>query len=156
MLGAQAFCPDLAAASFNRAYGYPRSVGRVAIMLPRPNIVLVAQAVRDGLATASLDAASPNCVWFVAWFVGCISIAAASPFVVFKAQASCVNLATASFYCAYGYPRSVGGITVVAESPLVVLGAQTFRVRLGSAALDVTLTALRQAQAAAGGDPAAS
>jgi hypothetical protein len=47
---AQAFCFNLAAASFDCAYGYPRSVGGIAIVLPRPNVVLVAQAVRDDLA----------------------------------------------------------------------------------------------------------
>ena len=114
MLGAQAFCPGLAAASFNRAYGYPRSVGGVAIVLPRPNGVLVAQAVSDGLATAFFDAASPH------------------------------------------YPRFVGRISIGAASPLVVLGAQGFTARLGSASLDVTLSALRNAQAATGGDVAAS
>jgi hypothetical protein len=41
-------------------------------MLPRPNVVLVAQAVRDGLATASFDAASPH----HPWSVGSLSIAA--------------------------------------------------------------------------------
>jgi hypothetical protein len=35
MLDAQAFGSDLAAASFDCAYGYPRSVGGVAIVLPR-------------------------------------------------------------------------------------------------------------------------
>jgi hypothetical protein len=152
MLGAQAFCPDLANASFNRAYAYPGSVGGIAIVLPRPNVVLVAQAVLDGLAIASVDAASPH----YPWSVGCISIAAASPLVVFTAQAFCADLAAASFDCAYGYPRSVGGIAIMAASPLVVLEAQTFTVRLGRASFDVALTALRYAQAAAGGDGAAS
>jgi hypothetical protein len=151
MLGAQAFCSDLAAASFDCAYGYPRSLGGVAIVLPRPNVVLVAQAEPRGLAPASFDAASPHdpCS------VGCISIAAASPPVVLGAQAFCLNLAAASFDFAYGY-RSVGGIAIVAASPLVVFCAQTFTARLGSASLDVTLTALRHAQAAAGSDAAAS
>jgi hypothetical protein len=40
---AEAFCVDLAAASFDCAYDYPRSVGCVAIVLPRPKVVLVAQ-----------------------------------------------------------------------------------------------------------------
>ena len=62
----------------------------------------------------------------------------------------------ASFDCAYVYPRSVGGIAIVAASPLVVLEAQAFTARLGSASLDVTLSALRNAQAAAGCDVAAS
>jgi hypothetical protein len=75
---------------------------------------------------------------------------------VLVAQAFCLDLAAASFDCAYGYPRSVGGIAVVAASPLVMLGTQTFTVRLGSASFDVALTALRDAQAAAGGDAAAS
>jgi hypothetical protein len=114
ILRAQALCSGLAAASFDYAYDYARSVGGIAIVLPRPNVVLVAQAVLDGLASASLYAASPH------------------------------------------YPWSARCISIVVASPLVVLGAQTFRVRLGSAALDVTLTALRQAQAAAGGDAAAS
>jgi hypothetical protein len=60
MLGAQAFCPDLADASFNRAYGYPRSVGGITIVPPRPNAVLVAQAFCPDPATASFDAASPH------------------------------------------------------------------------------------------------
>jgi hypothetical protein len=152
MLGAQAFCPDIAPASFDCAYNYPRSVGGVAIVLPRPNVVLVAQAVLDGLATASFDPASPH----YPWPVGCLSIAAASPLVVLVAQAFCFNLAAASFDRAYGYPRSVGCVAVVAASPVVVLEAQTFTPRPGRASFDGTLTALRYAQAAAGGDVAAS
>jgi hypothetical protein len=152
MLGALAFCPDLAAASFNRAYGYPRSVGGIAIVAAGPLVVLVAQAVLDGLATASFDVASPH----YPWSAGCMSIGAASPLVVFTAQAFCVDLAAASFDCAYGYPRPVGGIAIVAAGPLVVLEAQTFRARLGRASFDVTLTAIRHARAAAGGDVAAS
>jgi hypothetical protein len=62
-------------------------------VLPRPNVVLVAQAVRDGLAPASLDAASPH----YPRFVGCISGVAASPPVVLVAQAFCLNLVAASF-----------------------------------------------------------
>jgi hypothetical protein len=82
---------------------------------------------------------------------------AESPHVMLGAQAFCPDLAAASFDCAYGcYPRSVGCVAVVAASPLVVFEAQTFTVRLGSASCDVTLTALRHAQAAAGGDSAAS
>jgi hypothetical protein len=152
MLGALAFCPGLAAASLNRAYGYPRSVGGVAIMLPRPNVLLIGQAVLDGLATSSFDVAGPH----YPGSAGCISIEAASALVVFTAQAFCVDLAAASFDCAYGYPRSVGGIAIVAAGPLVVLEAQTFRARLGSASFDVTLTAIRHARAAAGDDVAAS
>jgi hypothetical protein len=152
MPGAQAFCPDLAAASFDYAYGYPWSVGGVATVLPGPNVVLVAQAVLNGLATASFDAASPH----YPWSVGCISIAAASPLVVLVAQAFSLDVAAASFDCAYGYPRFVGGIAIVAASPLVVLGAETFAIGLGSTSFDVTLTALRHAQAAAGDDVAAS
>jgi hypothetical protein len=155
VLGAQAFCGNPAAASFDRAYGYSRCVGGVAIVLPRSNVVLVAQAEPCGLATTSFDAAGPHYPRFVAWFVGCISIAAASLLVVFTAEAFCLNLAAASFDCAYGY-RSVGGIAIVAAGPLVMLGTQTFTVRLGSASFDVTLTAFRHAQAAAGGYTAAS
>jgi hypothetical protein len=121
-------------------------------VLPRPNVVLVAQALLDGLATASFDATSPH----YPWSVGCISIAAASPLVVFTAQAFCVDLAAASFDCAYCYPRSFGGVAVVAASPVVVLEAQTFAPRLGSAAFDATLTAIRHARMAAGDDVAAS
>jgi hypothetical protein len=120
MLGAQAFCSDLAGTSFNRAYGYPRSVGGVAVVAASPMVVLVAQAARDGLATASFDAASPH----YPWSVGGISIGAASPLVVFGAQAFCGNLATASFDAASPhYPWSVGGIAIVAASTLVVLEA---------------------------------
>jgi hypothetical protein len=114
--------------------------------------VLVAQSVLDGLATASFDAAGPH----DPWSVGCISVGAASPLVVFVAQAFCVDPAAASVDRAYAYPRSGGGIAIVAASPLVVLEAQTFTAHLGSASLDVTLTALRHAQAAAGDDVAAS
>jgi hypothetical protein len=146
MLGAQAFRVDPAVASFDCAYGHPRSVGGVAIVSPRPNVVLVAQAVLDGLATTSLDIASPHYPWFVV----CFSIAAASPLVVLVAQAFCLNPAAAAFDCAYGYSRSVGGIAVAEASPLVVLCAQTFTERFGSAFFDVALTAIRHAQAAAG------
>jgi hypothetical protein len=111
MLGAQAFCRDLAAAFFDYACAYPRPVGGVAIVPPRPNVVLVAQAVPDGLATTSIDAASPD----YPRSVGCISIAAASPLVVLAAQAFCVSLAAASFDCAYGYPRSIVGVAVVGQ-----------------------------------------
>jgi hypothetical protein len=141
MLRAQPFFSGLAAASFDCAHGYPRSVGGVATALPRPNVVLVAQAEPRGLATAPFDAASPH----YPWSVGCISTGAASPLVVLAAQAFCVDLAAAAFDCACGYPSSAGGIAIVAASPLVVLGAQTFTVRLGSASCDVTLTALRHA-----------
>jgi hypothetical protein len=150
MLGAHAFCSDLTAASFNRAYGYPKSVGGIAIVLPRPKVVLVAQAVPRGLATASFDAASPH----YPWSVRCISIVAPSPLVVFTAEAFCVDLATASFDCAY--PRSVRGVAVVASGPKVMLGAQAFTARLGSPSFDATPTAIRYAQAAAGDDGAAS
>jgi hypothetical protein len=95
MFGAQAFCSDHAAASFDCAYGYPRSVGAVAIVLRRPSVVLIAQAVRDGFATASFDAASPH----YPRFVGCIPVVAASPLVVFAAQAFCPEDAAASFDC---------------------------------------------------------
>jgi hypothetical protein len=88
--------------------------------------------------------------------VRCISMVAASPPVVLVAQAFCLNLAAASFDCACGYPRSVGGVAVVEASPLVVFEAQSFTVRLSCASFDATLTALRYAQAAAGGDAAAS
>jgi hypothetical protein len=122
MLGAPAFCVDLAAASLDYANGYPRSAGGVAISLARPNVVLVAQAVLGGLASATFDAARQH----YPWSVGSISIVAASPLVMLGTQAFCVNLAAASFDYAYGCPRSVGGIAIVAASPLVVLGAQTF------------------------------
>jgi hypothetical protein len=114
--------------------------------------VLVAQAVLDSLATASFDGASPH----YPWSLGCLSVAAASPLIVLAAQAFCFNLAAASFDRAYGYPASVGGIAIVAASPLVVLEAQTFTVRPDGASCDVTLAAVRHAQAAAGGDIAAS
>jgi hypothetical protein len=110
VLVAQAFCFSLAVASFHCAYGYPRSVEGIAIVLPRlaasPLVVLVAQAFCPDPASASFDAASPH----DQWSVGCISIVAESLLVVLAAQAFCGNLATASFDCAYGYPRSVGGI----------------------------------------------
>ena len=105
-------------------------------MLPRPNVVLVAQAVLDGLSTASFDAASPH----RPWSVGRFSIVAASFLVVLGAQAFCLNLAAASFDRAYGYPRSVGGIAIVAASPVVVFEAQTFTAGFRSASLHVTLT----------------
>jgi hypothetical protein len=60
---AQAFCVDLTAASFDRAYGYPRPVGDIAIVLPRPNVVLVAQALSPDPDTASFGAAGPHDQW---------------------------------------------------------------------------------------------
>ena len=120
-------------------------------MAASPVVVLVAQAVPDGVASASFDAASPHCLRFL----GCISVGAASPRVVFTADAFFVDLAVASFDCAYGYPRSVGGIAIVAASPVVVLEAQTFTPRLGSASF-AALTAIRHARTAAGDDVAAS
>jgi hypothetical protein len=72
-------------------------------VLPRPNVVLVAQAVRDGLATASFDAASPH----YPWSVGGIAIVAANRLAVLEAQTFPAHLRSASFDCAYGYPRSV-------------------------------------------------
>jgi hypothetical protein len=152
MLRAQAFCSGLAAASFDCAYRYPRSVGGIAIVLPRPHVVLVAQAEPRSLGTASFDAASPHSPWSI----GCLSIVAARPLVVFTAQAFCLNLVAASFNRAQGYARSVRGIAIVAASPLVVLEAQTFTTRLGSASFDAAPIALRYAQAAAGDDGAAS
>jgi hypothetical protein len=152
MLGAQAFCPDLAAASFDCADGYPKSVGGIAVVAASPLVVLVAQAVLDGLVVAFVDAASPH----YPWSVGSLSIGAARPLIVLAAQAFCVDLAAASFDYAYRCPRSVGGIAVVAESPHVMLGAQAFCVDLATASFDATGAALRQAQAATGDDVAAS
>jgi hypothetical protein len=78
VLGPRAPCIHLAAASFDRAYGYPSSVGGIPIVLPCPNVVLAAQAVLDGFATASFDVASPH----YPRFDGRIPIAAACSLVV--------------------------------------------------------------------------
>jgi hypothetical protein len=115
MPGAQAFCPDLAAASFNRTYGYPTSAGGVAIAAASPQVVLVAQSALDGLATASFDVASPH----YPWSVGYISIGAASPLVVFMAQAFCADLAAASVDCAYAAPTLPQAPTKQGPGPAV-------------------------------------
>jgi hypothetical protein len=89
-------------------------------VLPRLNVMLVAQVFPPGLATASFDAANAH----DQWSVGCISIVAESPHVMLGAQAFCPDLAAASFNRAYGYPRSVGGVAIVLPRPSVVLVAQ--------------------------------
>ena len=55
MLGAQSFCADLAAASFDCAYGYPRSVGGIAVVAASPVVVLDAQTFTERLGGASFD-----------------------------------------------------------------------------------------------------
>jgi hypothetical protein len=55
-LVAQAFCLDLAAASFDCAYGYPRSVGGIAVVAS-PLVVLDAQTFTEHLGSASFDIA---------------------------------------------------------------------------------------------------
>jgi hypothetical protein len=52
MFGAQAFCSDLAAASFD----YPRSVGGIAVVAASPLVMLGAQTFTERLGSASFDA----------------------------------------------------------------------------------------------------
>jgi hypothetical protein len=122
MLGAQTFRDDLGVAALDCAYGYPRSVGGVPIVLPRPNVVLVAQAVLDSLATASFDVASPHYPRF-----GCIPIVAARSLVVLGAQTLRDGLRVAALDITHGQsrPRFVGGIAIAVVRPLIVFIAHT-------------------------------
>jgi hypothetical protein len=109
-------------------------------VLPRPNVVLVAQAVLDGLAATSFDAARPR----YPRFVGCTPIVAACSLVVLGAQAFRDGLGVASLDSTHeqSCPGSVGGIAIVAVCSLVVLVAHTFTEGFGVAPFDVASTAV--------------
>jgi hypothetical protein len=109
-------------------------------VLPRPNVVLIAQAVLDGLATASFDAASPR----YPRFVGCTPIVATCSLVVFGAQAFRDGLSVASLDITHeqSCPGSHGGIAIVAVCSLVVLVAHTFTDGFGVAPFDAASTAV--------------
>jgi hypothetical protein len=57
-LAAQAFCLNLAAASFDCAYGYPKSAGGIAVVAASPLVMLGAQAFTARHGSASFDAAA--------------------------------------------------------------------------------------------------
>jgi hypothetical protein len=134
VLGAQAPCINLAAACFDRAYGYARSVGGIAIVLPCPNVVLVAQAVLDRLGIASFDVASPH----YPRFDGRIPVAAACSLVVLGAQTFRDGLGVASIDITRGQscPWSVGGIAILAVRPLIVFIAHTLAESCGVTPFD--------------------
>jgi hypothetical protein len=55
VFGAQAFCGNLATASFDCAYGYPRSIRGIAIVAASPLVMLEAQTFTVLLGGASFD-----------------------------------------------------------------------------------------------------
>ena len=133
VLVAQAFCPDLATASFDTASPHDQwSVGCISIVAESPHVMFGAQAFCPDLAAASFNRA-----YGYPRPVGGIAIFLPLPNVMLVAQAVLDGLATASFDAASPhYLRFVGCISVGAASPLVVFTAQAFCVDLAAASLD--------------------
>jgi hypothetical protein len=133
VLVAQAFCPDLAAASFDAAGPhYSWSVG--CIVAASPLVVFKAEAFCVDLAAASFD-----CAYGYPRSVGGAAIVLPRPNVVLVVQAFSPDLAPASFDAASPHDQwSVGRISIVAESPHVMLRAQAFCSGLAAAFFDCT------------------